>query len=167
MHVSLFLFFAVIQNVVGQPSLSLLAIIFTAVSLLFFHGMVGGVYKLVYLNLLESFFLVNLICLSGTTLYTALTGGNQVAAVCISVGLTFAVFIVLVLHSTYRSLKDSPCIIHLLAIYRQHYSLVAQPLTDEHEVDSEAQAPEHHVTSQVLFFNELREPVMEYCEESN
>ena len=159
-RVGLFLFFAVIQNVVGQPSLSLLVIIFTAVSLLFFHGMVGGVYKLIYLNLLESFFLVNLICFSGTTLYTALTGGNQVAAVCISVGLSFAVFIALVLHSTYRNLKDSRCIAHLL---RHRYSLVAQPLTDGHEVDSEAQTKEQHVTSQVLFFNELREPVMEYC----
>jgi len=154
-RVDLFLFFAVIQSVVGQPSLSLLAIIFTAVSLLFFHGMVGGMYKLVYLNLLESFFLVNLICFSGTTLYIALSGGNQVTAVCISVGLTFAVFIVLVVYSTYRSLKDSPCIAHLLAIHRQNCSLVAQPLTDEHEVGSETQTPEHHVTSQVLFFNEL------------
>jgi len=90
-----------------------------------------------------------------------------VAAVCISAGLIFAVFIVLMVHSTYRSLKGSRCIAHLLAIHRQHYSLVAQPLTDEHEVDSEAQTPEHHVTAQVLFFNELREPVMEYCEESN
>ena len=86
------------------------------------------------------------------------------AAVCISAGLIFAVFIALVLHSTYRNLKGSRCIAHLL---RHRYSLVAQPLTDGHEVDSEAQTPEQHVTSQVLFFNELREPVMEYCEVSN
>ena len=163
-RVGLFLFFAVIQNVVGQPSLSLLAIIFTAVSLLVFHGMVGGVYKLVYLNLLESFFLVNLICFSGATLYTALTGGNQVAAVCTSVGLAFAVFVVLVLHSAYRSLR---CITHFPRIRRQQYTLAAQPLMDGHEVDAEAQPQGQRVTSQVLFFNELREPVMEYCEESN
>ena len=85
------------------------------------------------------------------------------AAVCISVGLTVAVFIALVLHSTYRNLKDSRCTAHLLRIHRHRYSLVAQPLTDGHEVDSEAQTKEQHVTSQVLFFNELREPVMEYC----
>ena len=166
-RVALFLFFAVIQNVVGQPYLSLLAIIFTAVGLLVFHGMVGGVYKLVYLNLLESFFLVNLICFSGATLYTALTGGNQVAAVCTSVGLAFAVFVILVLHSAYRSLRGSRCITHFPRIRRQHHTLVAQPLTDGRELSlvSEAQVQGQHVTSQVLFFNNLREPLLEYCAE--
>ena len=166
-RVALCLFFAVIQNVVGQPSLSLLAIIFTAVGLLFFHGMVGGVYKLVYLNLLESFFLVNLICFSGTTLYITLTGGNQVAVVCTSVGFAFAVFVVLLLHGAYRSLRDSRCIKHFPRNRRQQYTLVAQPLMDGHEVDGEAQTQGQRVTSQVLFFNELREPVMEYSEEDN
>ena len=50
---------------------------------------------------------------------------------------------------------------------RHHYTLVAQPLTDGHEVDGEVQTQGQRVASQVLFFNELREPVMEYCEESN
>ena len=168
-RVGLFLFFAVIQNVVGQPSLSLLAIIFTAVGLLVFHGMVGGVYKLVYLNLLESFFLVNLICFSGTTLYITLTGENQVTAVCTSVGLAFAVFVVLVLHGAYRSLRDSRCITHFPRIRRQHHTLAAQPLTDGRELPlvSEAQPQGQRVTSQVLFFNELREPLLEYCKESS
>ena len=166
-RVALFLFFAVIQNVVGQPSLSLLAIVFTAVCLLVFHGIVGGVYKLVYLNLLESFFLVNLICFSGATLYTALTGGNQVAAICTSVGLAFAVFVILVLHGAYRSVRGFQCITRFPRNRRHHYTLVAQPLTDGHVVDGEAQPQGQRVTSQVLFFNELREPVMEYCEESN
>ena len=52
-HVGLFLFFSMIQNVTNHPSLSLLAIIFVAVSLLFFQGMEGGVYKLLYMNIFE------------------------------------------------------------------------------------------------------------------
>jgi len=94
----LFLFFSVIQNVINHPSLSLLAIIVVAVSLLFFQGMVGGVYKLVYLNFLECFFLVNLICFSGSTFYTAQTNGNQAASVYMTVGLAFVVLIVVVVH---------------------------------------------------------------------
>ena len=70
----LFLFFGVVQNVENKPSLSLLAITLTAVGLLIVHGMVGGVYKLVYLNFLENLFLANLIWFSSATLYTALVG---------------------------------------------------------------------------------------------
>ena len=73
----LFLFFAIITNVENTPTLSLLAITLTAIGLLILQGMVGGVYKLVYLNFLEYFFLANLIWFSSVTLYTALAGWSQ------------------------------------------------------------------------------------------
>ena len=113
-RVGIFLVFAVIQNVLDQPSLSLLAIIFVAVSLLCFQGMVGGVYKVVYINFLESFFLANLVCFSSATFYTSLTGGNQAISVYISVGLALAVFMVIVVYGAYKRLKDSQCVISLL-----------------------------------------------------
>ena len=163
-RVGIFLVFAVIQNVLDQPSLSLLAIIFVAVSLLCFQGMVGGVYKVVYINFLESFFLANLVCFSSATFYTSLTGGNQAISVYISVGLALAVFMVIVVYGAYKRLKDSQCVISLLK-KRHHYTPVVQPAA-EVEPNEEAQ-PQSHVPSMILYFNELREPVMEYCEENN
>ena len=118
----LFLFFAIITNVENTPTLSLLAITLTAISLLILQGMVGGVYKLVYLNSLECFFLANLIWFSSVTLYTALVGWSQVVAVYTSVGVSFIAFIVIVIHSAYRSFKDSHCIKSL--VKKQHYSPV-------------------------------------------
>ena len=162
-RVGIFLVFAVIQNVLDQPSLSLLTIIFVAVSLLCFQGMVGGVYKIVYLNFLESFFLANLVCFSGATFYTSLTGGNQAISVYISVGLALAVFLVIIMYSVYKRLKDSQCVISLSK--KRHYTHVAQSVADV-EPNDETQ-PQGRVPSQILFFNELREPVMEYCEENN
>ena len=159
MHVGLYLFFSVIQNVINQPSLSLLAIIVVAVSLLFFQGMVGGVYKLVYLNFLECFFLVNLICFSCATLYTSLTDGNQAASIYMTVGLAFVVLMVVVVHGTYKSLRDSQYI-KTLARKRRCMHIVQLTLTEQGN-DTETQPQPTIATSEVSI--DLREPVTEYC----
>ena len=157
-RVGLFLFFSVIQNVINQPSLSLLAIIVVAVSLLFFQGMVGGVYKLVYLNFLECFFLVNLICFSSATFYTAQTDGNQAASVYMTVGLAFVVLMVVVVHGTYQSLRDSQYI-KTLARKRRCMHIVQLTLTEQGDDTKTQPQP---TTSEVSI--DLREPVTEYCD---
>jgi len=148
----------VIQNVVNQPSLSLLAIVVVAVSLLFFQGMVGGVYKLVYLNFLESFFLVNLICFSCATFYTSLTDGNQAVSMYMTVGLAFVVLMVVVVHGTYKSLRDSQYIKTLAR--KQQCMRTAQLAVTEQADDTQTQA--QPTTSEVSI--DLREPVTEYCD---
>ena len=157
-RVGLFLFFSIIQSVVNEPSLGLLAIIFTTLSLLALHGMVGGVYKLVSSNFLEYFFLVNLAGFAGATLYTTVTGTNQAAVVCVSVGLTFAVFVAIFARNAYRKLKDSKCMPNKPQFT---YLPVEDEMVSEDHTESHVQG---HVTSQILFFNELREPVMEFYE---
>jgi len=156
-RVGLFLFFSVIQNVVNQPSLSLLAIVVVAVILLFLQGMVGGVYKLVYLNLLESFFLVNLICFSCSTFYTSLTDGNQAISIYITVGLAFVVLMVVVAHGTYKYLSDTHCIKSLMR--KQHTHVVQLAVTEQGD-DTQTQAQPTH--SEVSI--ELREPLIEPCD---
>ena len=104
-----------------------------AVSLLFFQGMVGEVYKLVYMNFFESFFLVNLICFSCATLYTNLTDGNQAASIYITVGLAF---VVLVVHGT-KCLRDSQYIKSLVWKQRTH---VVQLAVTEQSRDTLTQA---------------------------
>ena len=164
LRAGLFLFFAIITNVENTPTLSLLAITLTAIGLLILQGMVGGVYKLVYLNFLEYFFLANLIWFSSVTLYTALVGWSQVVAVYTSVGISFIVFMVIVIHSAYRSFKDSHCIKSLLK--KQHYSPVILQEGLPGELSDVNPDKGQHVPSQVLSFNEAREPVLEYCEEN-
>ena len=160
-RVGLFLFFSVIQNLVNQPTLSLLAIVVVAVSLLFFQGMVGGVYKLVYLNFLESFFLVNLICFSCATLYTTLAGENEAVSIYITVGLAFVVLVVTVAHGTYKSLRDSQYLKSL--VRKKRFTHVAWPAaTDGDEQDHNAQTQAQPTTSEV--FIELREPWIEHCD---
>ena len=162
----LFLFFGVVQNVENKPSLSLLAITLTAVGLLIVQGVVGGVYKLVYLNFLENLFLANLIFFSSAALYTALVGWSQVIAVYTSVGFSFIVFVIIVIHSAYKSLKGSRCIKSLLR--RHHYSPVVLPEVLHGELcDATPDKEQLHVPSQILLFNEAREPVLEYCEENS
>ena len=162
----LFLFVGVVQNVENKPPLSLLAITLTAVSLLIVQGVVGGVYKLIYLNFLENLFLANLIWFSSATLYTALVGWSQVIAVYTSVGFSFIVFVIIVIHSAYKSLKGSRCIKSLLR--RHHYSPVVLPeVLDGELCDATPDKEQLHVPSQILLFNEAREPVLEYCEESS
>jgi len=153
-RVGLFMFFSVIQNVINQPSLSLLAIVVVAAILLFFQGMVGGVYKLVYLNFLESFFLVNLICFSCATFYTNLTDGNQAISIYITVGLAFVVPMVIVAHGTYKSLRDTRCIKSLI---RKRHTHVVQLAVTEQGDDTQTQAQPTH--SEVSI--ELREPLIE------
>jgi len=145
----------VIQNVINQPSLSLLAIIVVAVSLLFFQGMVGGVYKLVYLNFLECFFLVNLICFSGATFYTAQTDGNQAASIYMTVGLAFVVLMVVVVHSAYKRLRDSQ---YVKTLARKRQCMCTAQLA----VTEQAQTQAQPTTSEVSI--NLREPVTEYCD---
>ena len=160
-RVGLFLFFSVIQNVINQPSLSLLAIVVVAASLLFFQGMVGGVYKLVYLNFLESFFLVNLICFSCATLYTTLAGENEAVSIYITVGLAFVVLVVAVAHGTYKSLRDSQYLNSL--VRKKRFTHVAWPaVTDGDKQDHDAQTQAQPTTSEVSI--ELREPCIEYCD---
>ena len=156
-RVVLFLFFSVIQNVVSQPSLSLLVIVIVAVSLLTFQGMVGGVYKLVYLNFLESFFLVNLICFSCATFYTSLTDCNQAISIYITVGLAFVVLMVVVAHGTYKNLRDIHCIKSLM---RKRYTHVVQLAVTEKGDDTQTQAQTTH--SEVCI--QLREPLIEPCD---
>jgi len=144
--------------VINQPSLSLIAIIVVAVSLLFFQGMVGGVYKMGYLNFLECFFLVNLICFSGATFYTAQIDGNQAFSIYMTVGLAFVILVVVVVHSTYNSLKDSQ---YIKTLEKKRQCMhTAQLAVTEQAYDTQTQA--QPTTSEVSI--NLREPVTEYCD---
>ena len=113
-RVSLFLVFSL--NSLGDPSINLLSIVVVTFSLLAYTSLVGGIYKLWPLNVLENVFFLNLGVLSSAVgFYLESTDTVVPAIACTSVGITFLLFLSIVFYhlalklsssQTYRVLKE-------------------------------------------------------------
>ena len=104
-RVGLFLVFAV--NVLGDPSVNLLAVAATTFCLFAYLAMFGGVYRQRYLNTIEYLFLLNLGISSTATLYTRLEDYNQEKVTTVSVGIAFSTFVLIVFYHAYQRLKST------------------------------------------------------------
>ena len=105
-RVILFLVFS--ANVFGDPAISLLAIIAMVICICVHRTVVSGVYKHKYLNIIEYSFLVNIILLSSSALYTTRNNnGRQNIIAYISAGIAFAIFIAIILYHLYYVIKRS------------------------------------------------------------
>ena len=155
----LFLISAV--NVLGDPSVNLLAIASITATILTLPTILGSrIYKTWSLGLLETSFIINLTILAVATLYIQPSGGNQNAATCISVGTAFATFTGIVIYHSVQQLKDTRL---WRRVWLKHDSMRV-PLTD---VDSGPEDPPDYVlmsrsapTQTVVDIRELREPCM-------
>ena len=103
-RVILFLIFAF--NVQGAPALNLLSIDVIS-SLLFGTVLYCEVYKSSLHSLLESFFMLNIICLSIAMPYIQAVGGSQTAVSYTSAGATFAAFTAIVIYHSLKSISTS------------------------------------------------------------
>ena len=133
----LFLIFAF--NVEGDPALNQLSIVLCAFSLC---GVpLYGIYKSLTLNILEFSFILNLGTLSTVTIYIRLAGGNQAAAINISIGIAFATFIGIIGYHIYKRLSTLQLLQSLVHWYRERRH---PPLSDQdlQLVDLVAQPPE-------------------------
>ena len=93
-RILLILIFAL--NTRGSPDINLLAISLTVLSL-FMHAILAGyVYKTWHLNVIEYSFFLNLGVLASATFYTMVTRQGQLAVTYTSVGIAFALFIIIV-----------------------------------------------------------------------
>ncbi len=102
----LVLFLVSALNVLGDPSINLLAIVTTAI--LIPPTLLGcRIYRSWSLGLLESFSIINLAILSVATLYVRTSGGNQNAVTITSVGIAFATFTGVVIYHTVQQLKGT------------------------------------------------------------
>ena len=102
-RILLFLLFSV-NDILGY-STNLFSIIVTVACILAYLSSLGGVYNSWSLNLLEHFFLLNLIILSAGTLYMyAISVDNRAVVTNLSVGITFIVFIAIILYHIIDSL---------------------------------------------------------------
>ena len=105
-RIILFLIFSL--NILGSANINLLAIIVTVLLLFTHFSVTGGVYKTWHLNIIEYSFFLNLGVLSSATLYTStVSGEGQTAAAYISVGIAFALFLIIVVFHILTKLKSS------------------------------------------------------------
>ena len=103
-RVILFLIFAF--NVQGAPALNLLSVGVIS-SLLFGTVLYCEVYKSSLHSLLESFFMLNIICLSIAMPYIQAVGGSQAAVIYASAGSAFAAFIAILIYHSLKSISSS------------------------------------------------------------
>ena len=100
----LFLTFAV--NTLGDPSVNLLCITIASLTIAFLAWNQGGIYKKWYLNVLESFFILQLGFLSAATYDVRARGGNQAAVIYTFVGTNLVVFTVIVIFHIFWRLSE-------------------------------------------------------------
>lgn len=162
----LFLVFSV--NTLGDPAINLLAINACAYSLLMCAALLKGIYKLWELNLLEYISFFNLGALSSATLYTKLTGSNQMALTSTSVSISVMIFFAIVVYHTYKVIQSSKW---LRDKFQKQKRTSRQNNLAQQALDTSSQCPENTanlgVRPLVLNFSDLREPLLEYCETRN
>lgn len=101
LHCALFLVFAF--NISGTDSVNLLVISSTAFGILIWFTLVYKVWKL---NALELLFIPNLGVLSAATSHVKLSGGSQAAVAYILVGISFVIFVGIVIYHIYMRIKS-------------------------------------------------------------
>ena len=107
-RVCLFLVFSL--NMIGNRMINLLAVCIVMSCLLAYLSLVGGVYKLWWLNVIETAFILNLLILSLGSFYQINTGSSIKPVSYTSTGIAFVVFIgILIYHVNLKVTKTKFC----------------------------------------------------------
>ena len=115
-RILLFLLFSV-NDILGF-STNLFSIIVTVACIFAYLSSVGGVYKSLPLNVLEHFFLLNLLILSAGILYMyAISTDNRATVTNLLVGVSFIVFTAIIFYHIAKSLASTQCIKFLKKIF--------------------------------------------------
>ena len=102
------LYFVFSLNTLGTPMINLLAITVTMFCILAYFSIIGGVYKLWWLNIIEVINILNLGILSLVSLYQIRTGVTTNSITYISTGIAFVMFTVIVFyHSVLKFVKQN------------------------------------------------------------
>ena len=149
-------------NILGDPNLNHLLTV-TVLSILFSCTWITGiVYKNRALNILETSFVLNLLVLSGWTVYNrhASNGDSndgQTALVCTSIGVAFITFICIIFYHTYLYLKSTK----LHQCFNRHTikrEVRREMRAVEGSGESAVDAPPHRPPTVTVI--ELREPLL-------
>ena len=162
-RIVLFLVFS--TNVLGDPAINLLATCTAVLCIQLHTSFTGGTYKVWYLNALEFFSVLNLGLLSCATLYVRSTGGNQTACIYTSATVAVATFSTIIILHLIVSVKSSRM---WKNVSKRRNQQKPQPPAVQ---DSCEEAPQPNraidMQEQILTFDELREPLLEYWNPPN
>ena len=152
-------------NILGDPGINLLIIVISTAGLFVHLSISGGVYKTRHLNILEYFFLFNLITLSSATLYVRLAGGSQKALIFTLVSASFTVFAcIVVFHTAVVIMSTQFWNIVKERLNSRRVSHASDNSRRERSMDGGGGAAKVEMKPLFLNFNELREPILEYCD---
>ena len=167
---ALFLLFAF--NVLGDPSINLLAVVAVTAILPIVYALLGNrIYKTWYLNTLELSIIANLCILALATFYIRSTGGNQNAAAFTSISVAFSTFTGIVIYHSVQQIKHTPQLWRKMFPPNDTNKLVPQTDSDPEGVyppsppdPSDGTATVVHIDLHDLLVsarNELQEPCIE------
>ena len=171
-RVILFLVFS--ANVFGDPAVNLLAIIAMVICICIHRMLVSGVYKRQYLNAIEYSFLVSIIILSSSALYTTRNNdGKQDIAAYISAGIAFVMFIAIILYHLWVAIKGSRVLKQTRDIMRKLFQQEEHPALDPWNEEHPYIAVDHetipvnraNIRPLIVDLSRLRQP-LEFVERS-
>jgi predicted outer membrane repeat protein len=97
------LYLVAAANVSGNPQIQLISIIFVLMAIVFLKFVAARTYKNTLIDILDSFFYVNIIFLASFTSYNLATGGNQDGAAYTSVCLAIFMTIFIILYHIHEN----------------------------------------------------------------
>ena len=158
-RIILILIFAL--NTHRSPDINLLTINLTVLSL-FMHAILAGyVYKTWHLNVIEYSFFLNLGVLASATFHAMVTGQGQLAVTCTSVGIAFALFIIIVVFHIITKLNSCN---QTFANFPRKVKVKLSKLISTPKKLFCKQRSHHNTQQRVTHVTvELRESLLEYC----
>ena len=147
-------------NILGDSDINHLLTITVLSILLCCIWMTGIVYKNTALSILEASFILNLLILSGWTIYNrhaSNTSDGQTALVCTSTGITFSTFISIVFYHTYLHLKSTRLYLYFKGNKIKRGERRISGAVGE-SVGSGVNGPPYHTPTVTVI--ELREPLL-------
>ena len=153
----LFATFAV--NVLGENSLNLLTTAVASLLIMALAWALHGVYKKRYLNILESFFFLNLGILSAVVCYAEIVDYSTKPATYTSVGITFLILIGILVFHTYKQVVSSQRWKRFLAwlAEKKNPLMVREPM---HQSDSDGEESKTVQLPAFVQSDQYREPLL-------
>jgi len=157
--IRIFLFIVFASNTLGDSRVNLLAITTALFGIFVCIWNVGKVYKIYLVQLIESFYLLNLGIFTAVTQFLQTSQASpqkQEHLTCIMVGSAFAAFCAVLLYHCYQAIKNKKIVQYALSHYPQRRISLQDRLGNE-------VAPVVHIpqpTVSVVELNDLRERLL-------
>ena len=157
-RVCLFLVFSL--NTFGDPVINLLTVIACMFTLFAYLSIIGGVYKLWWINLIETAFIMNLGLVSAAGLYKVAANVSITPITYTSTGIAFLLFVAIVSYHLIANMSQTKCGQILIARVKKTYHSFQQrriTIDIEEDIISDSDSSDNIVTYSEV---ELTEPLL-------